>query len=72
MLCLRPGFPCDQFLGQEPDDEAAIDNFVCSAFHITFPMFSKVDVNGANTHPLFQYLKVRPSLRRVLRGLQHG
>lgn len=52
------GFPCDQFLGQELDDEAAIDEFVCSAFHVTFPMFSKVDVNGAGTHPLFRFLKV--------------
>jgi glutathione peroxidase len=51
------GFPCDQFGHQEPGDEAAIKNFCSTRFEITFPMFSKVEVNGANVHPLFQALK---------------
>jgi glutathione peroxidase len=51
------GFPCDQFGHQEPGDEAAIKNFCATRFDVTFPMFSKVEVNGANTHPLFQALK---------------
>lgn len=50
------GFPCNQFLAQEPGDEIEIDNF-CKLNHgVTFPMFAKVDVNGKNAHPLFEYL----------------
>jgi glutathione peroxidase len=51
------GFPCDQFGHQEPGDEAAIQNFCSTRFDVTFPMFSKIEVNGANTHPLYQALK---------------
>ena len=51
------GFPCDQFGHQEPDDEAAIGEFCSVNYGVTFPMFSKVEVNGPNTHPLFQYLR---------------
>ena len=51
------GFPCDQFGHQEPGDEAEIKNFCSLTFGVKFPMFSKVDVNGANTHPLYKYLK---------------
>ena len=51
------GFPCDQFGHQEPGDEAEIRNFCSTSYDVTFPMFAKVDVNGANAHPLWQWLK---------------
>ncbi|RDS80312.1 glutathione peroxidase [Dyella psychrodurans] len=51
------GFPCDQFGHQEPGDEAEIKNFCSTSYDVTFPMFSKIDVNGENTHPLYQWMK---------------
>ena len=51
------GFPCNQFLSQEPGTEDEIKNFCMSSFGVEFDMFSKVDVNGDNTHPLYSYLK---------------
>ena len=51
------GFPCDQFGHQEPGDESAIKNFCSTSYDVTFPMYSKIDVNGANAHPLYQWLK---------------
>ena len=51
------GFPCDQFGHQEPGDEAAIHKFCTDKYDVTFPMFAKIEVNGANAHPLFQTLK---------------
>jgi glutathione peroxidase len=51
------GFPCDQFGHQEPDDEAAIRAFCALNFGVSFPMFAKVEVNGAGAHPLWQWLK---------------
>jgi glutathione peroxidase len=51
------GFPCDQFGHQEPGDETEIKNFCSLTYEVDFPMFAKIDVNGANTHPLYQYLK---------------
>jgi glutathione peroxidase len=51
------GFPCDQFGRQEPGDEAAIRKFCTDKYDVTFPMFAKIEVNGANAHPLFQTLK---------------
>ena len=51
------GFPCDQFGHQEPGDEAEIKNFCSLTYDVKFPLFSKVEVNGANAHPLFKYLK---------------
>ena len=57
------GFPCNQFGAQEPGDEAEIANFCSLTYDVSFPMFAKVDVNGDNTHPLFQYLKAaKPGL----------
>ena len=50
------GFPCNQFLNQEPGDELEIDAY-CKLNHgVTFPMFAKVNVNGKGAHPLFRYL----------------
>jgi len=51
------GFPCDQFGHQEPGDEAEIQAFCEQNYGVTFPMFSKVDVNGADAHPLFEWLR---------------
>ncbi len=51
------GFPCDQFGHQEPGDEAAIRKFCTDKYDVTFPMFAKIEVNGANPHPLFKALK---------------
>ena len=51
------GFPCDQFGHQEPGDEAEIKNFCSLNYDVTFPMFAKVDVNGANAHPLYRWMK---------------
>jgi glutathione peroxidase len=50
-------FPCDQFGHQEPGDEAEIKNFCSLTYDVTFPMFAKIEVNGANVHPLFKALK---------------
>lgn len=51
------GFPCDQFGHQEPGDEKEIKNFCSLNYEVSFPMFAKIDVNGPNTHPLYQVLK---------------
>ncbi len=51
------GFPCNQFGGQEPGTEADIDSFCRTSFGVDFPMFAKVEVNGAGTHPLYVALK---------------
>ena len=51
------GFPCNQFGGQEPGDAMQIEQFCSSNYAVTFPMFAKIDVNGGNAHPLYQYLK---------------
>lgn len=51
------GFPCNQFGSQEPDSEDEIQNFCRINFGVTFPMFSKIKVNGDETHPLYVYLK---------------
>lgn len=51
------GFPCDGFGHQEPGSEADIASFCSLTYDVTFPMFSKIDVNGPNTHPLYAFLK---------------
>ena len=51
------GFPCNQFGSQEPGDAAQIEQFCSSNYAVSFPMFAKIDVNGHNAHPLYQYLK---------------
>jgi len=51
------GFPCNQFGGQEPGDAKQIADFCESKYDVSFPMFEKIDVNGFNAHPLFDYLK---------------
>jgi glutathione peroxidase len=53
------GFPCDQFGQQEPGDEQEIQSFCSTQYDVTFPLFSKVEVNGPGAHPLYKYLKQR-------------
>jgi len=51
------GFPCNQFGGQEPGTASDIDAFCTGKYDVTFPMFSKIDVNGAEAHPIYKYLR---------------
>jgi glutathione peroxidase len=51
------GFPCDQFGGQEPGTDAEIQQFCSGTYDITFPVFSKIEVNGPRAHPLYSYLR---------------
>lgn len=55
------GFPCDQFGHQEPGDEAEIRNFCSLNYDVGFPLFAKIDVNGDQAHPLWQWLKKEKS-----------
>ena len=50
------GFPSNEFAGQEPGSEAEIQAFCSTTYGVTFPMFSKIEVNGDNRHPLYQAL----------------
>ena len=50
------GFPCNQFGGQEPGTDAEIVQFCSSKYDVTFPLFDKIEVNGANRHPLYVML----------------
>lgn len=57
------GFPCNQFGAQEPGSAGEIADFCALNYGVTFPMFEKVDVNGATAHPLFGFLKkAKPGL----------
>ena len=51
------GFPCNQFGAQEPGDAADIVGFCSLTYDVTFPVFAKLDVNGARANPLFERLK---------------
>jgi glutathione peroxidase len=51
------GFPCNQFASQDPADNKEISEFCLINYGVTFHMFQKIDVNGDNAHPLYQYLK---------------
>ena len=50
------GFPCNQFRNQEPGSNEDIKEFCSTTYGVTFPMFSKIDVNGENAHPLYKFL----------------
>jgi glutathione peroxidase len=50
------GFPCNQFGAQEPGSEEEIKTFCSTSYGVTFPMFSKIDVNGGDRHPLYAWL----------------
>ena len=51
------GFPCNQFGAQEPGSAAEIGAFCQKNYGVSFPMFAKIEVNGASAHPLYRYLK---------------
>jgi glutathione peroxidase len=51
------GFPCNQFMWQEPGNASDIKSFCTLKYNVTFPMFAKVDVNGGSAHPLYKHLK---------------
>jgi glutathione peroxidase len=55
------GFPCNQFGAQEPGTEAEIAQFCELNYGVSFPIFAKIDVNGANAHPLYKFLKSEKS-----------
>jgi glutathione peroxidase len=50
-------FPCNQFGAQEPGNETEIKNFCSLNYNVTFPLFGKIDVNGKNAEPLYEFLK---------------
>jgi glutathione peroxidase len=51
------GFPCNQFMNQDPGNESSISEFCSLNYGVDFPMFAKVEVNGEGTHPLYRFLK---------------
>jgi glutathione peroxidase len=55
------GFPCNQFKNQDPDNDENIMSFCSLNYGVTFPMFSKIEVNGKNAHPLYKFLKEKIS-----------
>jgi len=55
------GFPCNQFGAQEPGTETQIKTFCETRFGVTFPLFAKLDVNGAARHPLYAFLTAQPT-----------
>jgi glutathione peroxidase len=55
------GFPCNQFGRQEPGSAAQIQQFCAANYTVSFPMFDKIDVNGGDAHPLYQYLRSEKS-----------
>jgi glutathione peroxidase len=57
------GFPCNQFGAQEPGNDQEIQSFCQTRYGVTFPLSQKIDVNGGNAHPLYQFLKdAKPGL----------
>jgi len=64
------GFPCDQFGHQEPGDEDEIRNFCSLTYDVTFPMFAKVEVNGAKAHPFYKWLKAEKAGLLGLEGIK--
>jgi glutathione peroxidase len=63
------GFPCNQFGRQEPGTAAEIASFCQRNYGVSFPIFAKIDVNGANAHPLYRFLnREKPAPLRFLLG----
>lgn len=60
------GFPCNQFANQEPGSENEIASTCLVNYGVTFQMFSKIDVNGPNAHPIYQWLKSQKKGRGLL------
>lgn len=59
------GFPCDQFGNQEPGSESEIQEFCSMNYGVSFPLFSKIDVNGPNAHPLYNFLRQQQPAEEV-------
>jgi glutathione peroxidase len=59
------GFPCNQFGGQEPGSDADVLKFCSSEFAVTFPMYSKIEVNGDGAHPLYKSLKEETGGKKI-------
>ncbi|WP_225743555.1 glutathione peroxidase [Marinilactibacillus sp. Marseille-P9653] len=59
------GFPCNQFMNQEPLESGEIAEFCNTNYDVTFPMFDKVNVNGADAHPLFKHLKEKTGNKMI-------
>jgi len=55
------GFPCNQFGGQEPGDDATIAQFCKNTYDVTFPVTKKTNVNGSDAHPIYNWLKAQKS-----------
>src|ERR1700734_3623634 len=54
------GFPCNQFMGQEPGTAEEIEEFCSTTYGVTFPMFEKIEVNGEGQHPIYNELTATP------------
>jgi len=55
------GFPCNQFGAQEPGSDAEVKQFCATRYSVTFPLFSKIEVNGAGRAPLYEWLTSQPT-----------
>lgn len=64
------GFPCNQFGAQEPGSAQEIETFCSTTYGVTFPMFDKVDVNGADRHPLYADLTDKPDAEGTAGDIQ--
>jgi glutathione peroxidase len=64
-------FPCGQFMNQELSTEGEIKDFVSQKFGVDFPMFSKIEVNGENMHPIYKYLKMNCPEMKTDKGLKN-
>lgn len=62
-------FPCNQFMNQAPQSNEEIQSFCELSYHTTFTTFAKIDVNGKNAHPLYQYLKKQAPQDRNAEGV---
>ena len=65
------GFPCNQFMDQEPGDEAAISEFCSVRWGVTFPMSAKADVRGDDAIPLFRYLTKQKGFEGMGKGIKN-
>ena len=65
------GFPCNQFMDQEPGDEAAISEFCSVRYGVTFPMSAKADVRGDDAIPLFRYLTAQKGFEGMGKGIKN-
>ncbi|HEX3336708.1 MAG TPA: glutathione peroxidase [Jatrophihabitans sp.] len=64
------GFPCNQFMGQEPGTPSEIMQFCSVTYGVTFPLFAKIDVNGPERHPLYEVLVQTPDSAGVAGDVQ--